>query len=130
MLHSVLVGPNILGTIDPLLFAVAFLDVVFEFSLVLASVDVSVLSITIGHIILELSSVHISFSVPEGSLSLSLVEVPLALVMGSIGPVLNSISMTKLINVFIILGVRPIMVIRHSSSVCRITLTHVGTFCV
>ena len=91
MFHAILVGADVLGSIDPLFLSVAFLDVVFELSFVLASIDVSVLAVAVRHVVLELASVDVALGVPEGSLALCLVVAPLTFVVSSIGPVLDSV---------------------------------------
>ena len=53
-----------------------------------------VLSISVCHVVSKLAIVNVAFSVPKSSLTLSFVIAPLALVMGSIVPILNTIAMS------------------------------------
>ena len=94
MLHPVDVLTHIFGAIDPLLFSVTFLYIVSELSLILRTVYVSVLAVPIGHIVFELTVVHVAFCVPESALSFSFVERPLSLVVSTVSPDLYSIAMS------------------------------------
>lgn len=69
-----------------------------------------VLAIAVGHIIFEFSAIHVTLSVPESALTFSFIEIPLALVVGTIGPVLDSVSMPELLDVRIVF-LRPIDVV-------------------
>jgi hypothetical protein len=93
--HAIAVAANILGAINPLFFTVALLDIVSELSFILAAVDVSVLSVSVSHIVFELSSVDVTLSVPEGALTFSLVIRPVSFIMSTVDPVLYSIPMSK-----------------------------------
>jgi hypothetical protein len=93
MLHTILVSTNVFGSIYPFFFAVTLLDIIHEVSFVLASVDMSILSIPVGHIILEFSFIYITFRMPKCALSVSFVEEPFALIMCTISPILHSIAM-------------------------------------
>jgi len=57
--------------------------------------------------------VHITFSMPESTLSLSFVKVPLTFVMSTISPVLDAVTMSELQNAVIILT-GSLCVVRHS----------------
>ena len=52
-----------------------------------------IFSEAIRHVILEFTSVDVSFSMPKGSLSFSLAKAPIALIMSAVYPVLHSIAM-------------------------------------
>ena len=53
-----------------------------------------VLAVPIGHIVFELTMVHVAFCVPESALSFSFIERPLSLVVSSVCPDLYSVSMS------------------------------------
>lgn len=90
--HAVLVVPDVFGPVDPLFFSMTFLDIVFELSLIFGAIDVGVISVAISHVVFELTPVDISFSMPEGALAFCLIERPLAFIVCSVSPVLNSIA--------------------------------------
>ena len=93
MLHTVLVSADVFGTIDPLLFSMALLDIVSELAFVLGPIYVSVLSVPVGHIVLEFTPVNITLCMPERALAFCLVVGPLTLVMGTVCPILHTVSM-------------------------------------
>jgi len=115
MFHTVLICSNVLSPIDPLFFTVALLDIIFKLAFVLAPIDVSVFAIPVGHIVLKLATVHITFSMPESPVALRFVVIPLALIMGAVGPILDAVSMPKLILVLCVGSA--IVVVRHPSDV-------------
>ena len=57
-----------------------------------------ILAISIRHVVLELTLVYVTFSMPECALTFRFVEVPLAFVVRSISPVLNAIAMSEFLN--------------------------------
>lgn len=81
----------------------AFLDIVFEFAFVFRAVNMCILAISIGHIILKLALINVTFGMPESTLALRFVEIPLSFVVSAIGPVLDSVTMSKLLNIWIII---------------------------
>ena len=95
MLHAIDVLANIFGSVNPFLFAVSFLNIVLEFTLVLAAIDVDVLSESIGHVIFETALVDVPLGMPECALAFSSVVGPFPLVVGSVGPELDSVSMSN-----------------------------------
>ena len=80
----------------------SFLNIVFKLSFILRTVDVSILSITVRHIILEFSLIDITFSMPKCTLAFRFVKEPLTFIMSSISPVLYAIAVPKLLNVWIV----------------------------
>jgi len=78
-----------------------------------------VLTISVGHVVLKLSSVDIALGMPELTLTLSLVIAPVPLIMSAIDPVLNSISVSELLHVLVSLAPLAWPAIRHP-------LPHVG----
>jgi hypothetical protein len=73
---------------------VSFLNIISKFTLILRSVNMSVFAIAICHVISEITSVHIAFSVPECSLALGFVVTPMTFIMSAISPILYSVPVS------------------------------------
>ena len=79
----------------------------------------SILSISVSHVILKLATVYVSFCVPESSLTFSFVEVPLSFIVSTVDPVLNSITVPEFIKTFVVLTDCTWSSVTHSGVVVR-----------
>ena len=80
-----------------------------------------ILAISIRHVVLELTLVYVTFSMPECALTFRFVEVPLTFVVRSISPVLNAIAMSEFLNIRIIVhGAVTVTLARSVASIITI----------
>jgi hypothetical protein len=115
MLHAIKVLANIFSAINPLLFTLALLHIVFEFSSVSRAIDVSVFSVTVSHIILKFTSVYVALGVPEYACSFSFAINPVTFVMGTVDPILNPVAMPYF--VFVVFAAT----VRRSNNIVSLT---------
>ena len=92
MFHSILIVANIFSSINPSLFALPLLNIVYPLSFVSASIHMSVNSKSTCLVCFEFTNINVSFSMPKCSFSLSFIFYPVALINSTVCPYLNSIS--------------------------------------
>ena len=102
MLHAFNVVSLVFGAISPFFEAVALLDVIFELPNICASIRVSICSLPISHVVLELSGIYITLSMPEGSSAFCFVVDPVSFIVSTIHPVLYSIAVAEVINISLV----------------------------
>ena len=102
----------------------AFLDIVFELTFIFGTVNVRVFAVSIGHVIFELTLVYVTFGMPERALTFRLVEVPLAFVMRSVRPVLNTVAVSEFLNIGIVVHSAVSVVLARSIA----TIIAIGDF--
>uniref|UniRef100_A0A7S3CI36 Uncharacterized protein n=1 Tax=Strombidium rassoulzadegani TaxID=1082188 RepID=A0A7S3CI36_9SPIT len=91
----------------------ALLHVVPELALILAAVDVGVLAVAVGHVIPEVAAVDVALSVPEGALAVGAVELPLALVVRAVIPVLDAVAMPHYFRDVLVLLLLALTIVGH-----------------
>jgi hypothetical protein len=81
-----------------------FLYIISEFALVLGTIYMCILTIAVGHIVFEFALINVSFSVPKSTLSFCLIVTPLTLVMSTVIPVLNAVTMSYYVRQGVVRG--------------------------
>ena len=92
MFFALVVRAFIPRVISPNFFALSVLEIVFPFTLIASSILMNIDAISIGFVVEPFTFEHVSIDMPKLSVAASLIESPVAFVLGTVFPNLDSIA--------------------------------------
>jgi hypothetical protein len=96
MLHAVLIVANVRSSINPYLFTLSLLDIMYPVTLISTAILVNVHPKSMSLIVQKLPNIDVTPAMPKRALATGLVVLPLPFVHGSILPFVDAVAISLL----------------------------------